>query len=404
MPRFLDALRSSIQPEPITLEPIPQSYSTMATTLQHFLNSIQSHLPHDIKSTISEFAKDKSQSELVFLLSIVLAVLLFVVILPLCETLFGDDDDYDVRNNEGKEQCYEGGSMRMYKPGVGIVTMDVEDIAEMTFLRASSGGSGSSSRSVGSHGSWSMETIEESEEEEDVIMEDELIDDSSDDVEELHAEKFVEEVEQLSQDCQEEETSAVVVCEEQEDEGVQAHPQEVVDEDELNQECQEEDLSISAECEQREHNTKPDLLRSMSCPALASSDESQDQIEDDGPDNVKYCEFLNYLNSEASPRNCTVGEETDEQPLTLQSSSSEKIPNTSDEEKTQEHYFVAPTPSTAPQDDSDANSATSELTSSSQHSTDSLSPLRSSIKKKMSKKRAGGGLRRSLKKLSSARW
>ena len=76
------------------------------------------------------------------------------------ETLFGghDDDDDDERNESSNkiEECYEGGSMRIYKPGVGIVTMDVEDIAEMTLVRASSGGSGSScagsSRSVGSNG------------------------------------------------------------------------------------------------------------------------------------------------------------------------------------------------------------------------------------------------------------
>jgi hypothetical protein len=139
--------------------------------LKSLQGSVQACIPEDLRETVAEYVKefvnDKSQGELIFLISIALAVILFAVILPAYEALFGTSEDV------------ESSSLKMYKPGVGVVEVDCDDIAGMSLLRGSSGGSGSassslsstpidgSSRSIGSHGSGgSMETIEEYEEDE----------------------------------------------------------------------------------------------------------------------------------------------------------------------------------------------------------------------------------------------
>jgi len=354
MPRFLEALKSIIaQPERImVVESTTSSYSTLATELlQELMMTMQSYIPNRVKFTMTnhftEFVSDKSQSELIFLLSIVLAVLLFVIILPAYETLFGsyccDDEQYD-----GKEyHMSSSGGMRLYKPGVGVVTMDVEDIADMT------DGSSSSSRSVGSHGSFSMETIEESEEEDDIMDED-------------HDDEVDSDAEQ------------------------EDHEEEVVDELQLHQEQE-----LSAYEEEANHDMEPqDFVRAMSCPALASSDEEEDN-DDAVSDKVKYYEFLNYLNSEASPRNYTVQEDHHDE--------DDEASHSSSNENTQEHYFATPTPSSPrAQDDDDSQTVTSELTSSSQLSTSSL--WKESLKERLSKSSAAAASKRTFKKLSSARW
>ena len=161
MPRFIQVLKSVAQPAPV--EPSPTSYtSTLITFLhEHIISPLKDRIP--IQSTIitymKEFVHDKSQSELLFLTAIVLAVLLFVIILPAYEALFGTYDDCHREEiarlsssiNNKKEES--SSSLRVYKPGVGIVEMK---FAEPSLLRSSSfdrcGSSGSSlSGSICSH-------------------------------------------------------------------------------------------------------------------------------------------------------------------------------------------------------------------------------------------------------------
>lgn len=167
MPLFFQAFV-----EPLVVEePLSESYST--TPLSELVMTPMHQLLRD-------FANDKSQSELLFLLSIALAVSLFAVILPAYESLFGgscyeDDDGNAIEGKQHELSPYDyvgtgsdgssgSSSMRMYKPGMGVVEMSVEEIAELTLIRASSGGDCDSSRSsIGSYGS--LETIEECEEE-----------------------------------------------------------------------------------------------------------------------------------------------------------------------------------------------------------------------------------------------
>ena len=177
MPRIIQVLKSVAQPAPV--EPSPTSYTSTLITLlnEHIISPLKNIIP--IQSTIitymKEFVHDKSQSELLFLTAIVLAVLLFVIILPAYESLFGTYDDChreeiarlssSISNNPNNKKEESSSSLRMYKPGVGIVEMK---FAEPSLLRSSSfdrcGSSGSSlTGSICSH--HSLETIEESEEE-----------------------------------------------------------------------------------------------------------------------------------------------------------------------------------------------------------------------------------------------
>jgi hypothetical protein len=162
MPQFVLAIKSILQAEPIIAEEPPSTFEKIVAPIQQYLQ---------------DFANDKSQSELIFLLSVALAISLFAVILPLYEALFGscafEDDDGTMLENKQEETDSSSSSsgMRMYKPGVGVVEMSVEEIAELTMIRNGSikGGNNdcdSSCRgSICSLGSCSLETIEESEEE-----------------------------------------------------------------------------------------------------------------------------------------------------------------------------------------------------------------------------------------------
>ena len=95
-------------------------------------------------------------------------MVLFVVILPVAEAMFGIDS---IDNNDDEQgSSVEHHKMKMYKPGVGVVEVDVEEVttSETTLRRGSSNGSRCGSILSGG----SMETIEESEEEDEVGSED----------------------------------------------------------------------------------------------------------------------------------------------------------------------------------------------------------------------------------------
>ena len=159
MPRFLQALKSIAigRAAENVVEAPPSAYSEAVALLQELASSIQHYVPDQTKTSVTNFLGDKSQSELVFLTSILLTVLLFVIILPVSEALFGCDGS-EVKEEE--ELSMSPSCLRRYKPGVGVVEVDVSDMAETPSLIGAS--SGDSTRSIGSY---SMETIEESEEE-----------------------------------------------------------------------------------------------------------------------------------------------------------------------------------------------------------------------------------------------
>mmetsp|Transcript_13829 Transcript_13829/g.25010 ORF Transcript_13829/g.25010 Transcript_13829/m.25010 type:complete len:202 (+) Transcript_13829:137-742(+) len=159
MPRFLLALKSIAtgQAAENVVEAPSSAYSEAVALLQELASSIQHYVPDQAKTSVTAFLADKSQSELLFLTSILLTVLLFVIILPVSEALFGCDGS---EAKEEEELSMSPSFLRMYKPGVGVVEVDVSDMAETPSLTGAS--SGDSTRSIGSY---SMETIEESEEE-----------------------------------------------------------------------------------------------------------------------------------------------------------------------------------------------------------------------------------------------
>lgn len=168
MPRLLQALKSIASgraAKRVVEKPLSSSYSAAALDLfRDLASSVQHYIPDTIKSAVAACLGDKSQSEQIFLTSILLAVLLFVIILPAYETLFGCDGSDDKEDGLSGSLHGTSQSLRMYKPGVGVVEVDIKEIADKMLIRSSSCESmRSSSRSCGSNSS--METIEESEEE-----------------------------------------------------------------------------------------------------------------------------------------------------------------------------------------------------------------------------------------------
>lgn len=186
MPRLLQALESVLRKDNAIVEPPPTLLQRLLdgdalALLRELASSLQLRMPRQIKSLAAGFAEGKSQSELIFLASMALAVVLFVVILPAYEALFGDEAEASAKTLS--EPPPSPSRMRMYRPGHGVVEVDVQDLPSegadgQPMLRLSSGESStrSSSRSCGS--SCSMETIEESSEEEE-LEEMEMEDDRS---------------------------------------------------------------------------------------------------------------------------------------------------------------------------------------------------------------------------------
>jgi hypothetical protein len=156
---------------------------------------IVSLLLHSTKLSIieSKYIKDKSSAEVLFYIAILLAILLFLIVIPICEVLlFGTDSTIDEQQLEHDIKSY-------YQHSVGYNTnnnsrliersdtlfddqeyywdneddddeVELNDLA-LTLSRSSSntsfsrGGSVGSGSSANSHGSSTMETIEESGEE-----------------------------------------------------------------------------------------------------------------------------------------------------------------------------------------------------------------------------------------------
>lgn len=160
---------------------------------------IVSLLLHSTKLSIieSKYIKDKSSAEVLFYIAILLAILLFLIVIPICEVLlFGTDStideqqlehdiksyyqhsvDYNTNNNsrliersdtlfDDQEYYWDGND----DDDDDDDKVELNDLA-LTLSRSSSntsfsrGGSVGSGSSANSHGSSTMETIEESGEE-----------------------------------------------------------------------------------------------------------------------------------------------------------------------------------------------------------------------------------------------
>eukprot|EP00581_Thalassiosira_minuscula_P015907 CAMPEP_0183718030 /NCGR_PEP_ID=MMETSP0737-20130205/11400_1 /TAXON_ID=385413 /ORGANISM="Thalassiosira miniscula, Strain CCMP1093" /LENGTH=424 /DNA_ID=CAMNT_0025947511 /DNA_START=44 /DNA_END=1318 /DNA_ORIENTATION=+ len=287
MPRFIQAIKSIAtgRAHVKVMEEVPPSaYRRAVAFLLAAASSFQERIPDQVKAAISNFAGDKSKSEVIFLASILLTVLLFVVVLPAYETLFGEGNDNDTEVKEEEEEVAMSPSrMRMYKPGVGVVEIDTSEIVETTSLsRVSSGASSSSSRSVTSHGSGSMETIEESEEEYLNEEEDEVQDNdqSGDDQDKVRVETTPEEL-----------NEEIEVTREVEDEEV--HP---------NEESKEIATPSSPVADTKENTSLlSPIAEAKEIATPTPIEKPEGVVFDDGestPDKVKYYEFLQFINSD----------------------------------------------------------------------------------------------------------
>jgi len=120
--------------------------------------------PQPIKTMASDFVRDKSQSELVFLACALLSVFLFAVVLPLCDALLDEREEDQL--SRLRDEC--DSRLKMYKSGVGVVEVKAQDVARQTL----SGRCSSSTRSQMRRSSSTLrgtvtflEKIEESDEE-----------------------------------------------------------------------------------------------------------------------------------------------------------------------------------------------------------------------------------------------
>jgi len=212
-PRFIQALKSlgaqhltKHNGHPIIEEPITTSSSSITTVAINILQDLLSDIQYtisDIKLSITQTLTlhDKSQSEILFLIAILLTVLLFVVILPIYEAITDDEEVTQIRNKIEKEVPSISTPLKMYKPGVGIVevTYDSPSLLRMSSDTSNSGSDRSLNGSICTH--HSLETIEESEEEY-LIDEEEseevpgldttAVDDEEDEVEENVDDKYDE--------------------------------------------------------------------------------------------------------------------------------------------------------------------------------------------------------------------
>jgi hypothetical protein len=156
---------------------------------------IVSLLIHSTKLSIIEstYIKDKSSAEVLFYIAILLAILLFLIVIPICEAvLFGTDStideeqqlEHDIKSYYHHVDYNTSNSSRLIERSHTLFDeqehywdedddeVESNDLA-LTLSRSSSntsfsrGGSVGSGSSANSHGSSTMETIDESGEEDD---------------------------------------------------------------------------------------------------------------------------------------------------------------------------------------------------------------------------------------------
>jgi hypothetical protein len=179
----------------ITEEYPPSTMGKLVSEILSIFQDVASYTtPHPIQEAFNNYTQDKSQAELCFLCTVIIVVVLFVIVLPALEAFFLRDDTewcgcdgeeeeefrteedilryYYLTQREEEQLTYSSlemkhhhqmSTMRVYKPGRGVVQMSMEEVIEMTSLlrECSSSSSGSSTETSGS-----MQTIYEEEEEE----------------------------------------------------------------------------------------------------------------------------------------------------------------------------------------------------------------------------------------------
>ena len=155
----------------------PSTMGKLVSEILSIFQDLASYTPRPIKEVLTNYTRDKSQAELCFVSAIVIAVVVFVIVLPVLEALLRDEEECHGKKeeeltteeeilryyyftqreeqNEPSSSSTEKHTMRVYSPGAGVVQMSVEEL-----LRECSGSScsGSSTFSSGS-----METIYEDE-------------------------------------------------------------------------------------------------------------------------------------------------------------------------------------------------------------------------------------------------
>ncbi|KAL7494706.1 hypothetical protein ACHAWT_003657 [Skeletonema menzelii] len=159
----------------------PSTMGKLLTEILSIFQDVASYTPHPIREAFYNYTRDKSQAELCFVSTIVIAVVVFVIVLPALEALLREEEEeeesrrkkeealtteeeilryyYFTQRKEEEEEpscssSMEQHTMRVYTPGVGVVHMSMEEL-----LRECSGSSCSGS----SFSSGSMETIYEDE-------------------------------------------------------------------------------------------------------------------------------------------------------------------------------------------------------------------------------------------------
>lgn len=354
-------------------------------------NVLAEYVPQEVRSTIErraedlerlarEFVADKSHSELIFLASVLLAFVLFVVVLPAYEALFGtakvDAEESEVEKEHVVTSFESAGEPQL---GGGTKMVDVRDIPNMTFLRSASGGSNASELTMGttggSVGSGSMETvIEESDaKEEEVEKEEDVL--AALKKNRASQKKRIEEEENARNAALaavSNRTDRYVFEEEKKEE--EPEVQELV-------QAREEVVHKNESIKKDRRNKKNTAQRSMSVSVLTTTNSKEESVEE----KAKYNEFLSFLNSTeaVSPRSLTIHEDA---------------PHVEDKKVGQRDYYAEPSkvsPVSREEEESVGSSASS-LTASSQRSASSISR---SMKKRLTK-----GGRKTLKKMTSSVW
>jgi len=361
-------------------------------------NVLGQYVPQEVRSTIErraedlerlagEFVADKSHSELIFLASVLLAFVLFVVVLPAYEALFGTAAKVDAEESEKEHVVTSSESAGGPRLGGGTKMVDVRDIPSMTFLRSASGGSNASEFTMGttggSVGSGSMETVIE---ESGAVKEEEEAEKEEDD--DVLAALKKNRASQKKRIQEEENARNAALA------AVSNKPDRYVFEEEKKEEEPEVQELVHA-CEGIVHKNKSikkdsregrkkkvDRAASMSVLTATNS-----KNEESAEEKARYNEFLSFLNSTeaVSPRSLTIQEDA---------------PHVKDKKVGQRDYYAEPSKvsphASSRKEEESVGSSASSLTASSQRSASSISR---SMKKRLSKNG-----RKTLKKMTSSVW
>ena len=124
------------RPETVAEAPRPMLARIVVTLLE----PLERWTPEPIKTMASDFVRDKSHSELLFLACALLSVFLFAIVLPLCDAILDEREEDQL--SRLRNEC--DSRLKLYKSGVGVVEVNAQDVARQTL----SSGCSSSTRSL----------------------------------------------------------------------------------------------------------------------------------------------------------------------------------------------------------------------------------------------------------------